>query len=183
MSQLTIYHQDTPNQPTLTTSNGEAIAEKLNAIGVQFERWHANSPLSHGAAQDEVIAAYREPIDRLMKENGYQTVDVVSLTPDHPNKTALREKFLSEHTHSEDEVRFFVEGSGLFCLHPNENVYAVLCEKGDLISVPDGTPHWFDMGTQPHFACIRLFSNPEGWVANYTGEKIADLVPNMETYS
>jgi 1,2-dihydroxy-3-keto-5-methylthiopentene dioxygenase len=183
MSQLTVYHQQQPAQALTSTTDGDEIARQLNAIGVRFERWHASQPLRYGAAPDEVIAAYREPIDRLMREQGYQSVDVVSLTPDHPNKVALREKFLSEHTHSEDEVRFFVEGKGLFCLHIGEHVYAVLCEKGDLISVPNATPHWFDMGTQPHFACIRLFTNPEGWVAQYTGNKIADDVPNLEIYA
>ena len=69
-------------------------------------------------------------------------------------------------------MRFFVAGRGLFTLHIGDYVYAVLCEKNDLISVPAGTPHWFDMGEHPHFVAIRLFNNPEGWVANFTGEDI-----------
>ena len=91
-----------------------------------------------------------------------------------------RQKFLDEHVHSEDEVRFFVRGQGLFYLHFQEQVYAVLCQKNDLISVPDGTRHWFDMGPQPRFTCIRLFSNPEGWVADFTGEDIARQLPRYE---
>jgi 1,2-dihydroxy-3-keto-5-methylthiopentene dioxygenase len=99
------------------------------------------------------------------------------MKPDHPEKAAMRTKFLSEHTHSEDEVRFFVEGSGLFSLHIGGSVYLVTCERGDLLSVPAGTRHWFDMGDSPRFAAIRLFLDPSGWVAKYTGDAIADRFP------
>ena len=115
-----------------------------------------------------------------MQENGFQSVDVVSLNPDHPDKAVLRAKFLNEHTHSEFEVRFFVEGQGLFYLHLGDQVYTVLCEQGDLISVPAGATHWFDMGANPHFKAIRLFTNPEGWVANFTGSDIANRFPKLQ---
>ena len=150
-----------------------AMAEELAKVGVRYEQWQANAKLSDNPGQDEVIEAYREDIERLKREDGYQTVDVVSMTPDHPQKTVARGKFLDEHRHSEDEVRFFVEGQGLFTLHIGERVYEVLCTKGDLISVPANTPHWFDMGPNPRFVAIRLFNNEEGWVAKFTGEDIA----------
>jgi 1,2-dihydroxy-3-keto-5-methylthiopentene dioxygenase len=56
----------------------------------------------------------------------------------------------------------------------------VLCEKNDLISVPAGTPHWFDMGSEPNFTAIRIFDNPEGWVAQFTGDGIADAYPRLD---
>jgi len=56
----------------------------------------------------------------------------------------------------------------------------VLCTKGDLISVPANTPHWFDMGPNPNFTAIRLFNNPEGWVANFTGSDIAQRFNRLE---
>lgn len=179
MSELNIYPDDNP-QRAETYTDYAAISERLQAQGVRFERWEANAPLADDATQEEVIAAYRADIDRLMAENGFQGVDVVSLTPDHPDKQAFREKFLDEHTHSEYEVRFFVDGHGLFYLHLGDKVYAVLCEKGDLISVPAGTAHWFDMGPNPRFKAIRLFTNPEGWVANFTGSDIAKRFPALE---
>jgi 1,2-dihydroxy-3-keto-5-methylthiopentene dioxygenase len=112
----------------------------------------------------------------------FRSSDVVSLRPDHPQKTDLRAKFLSEHTHDEFEVRFFVEGRGLFYLHPDERVIITLCEQGDLISVPAGMKHWFDMGELPDFKCIRLFTNPDGWIAAYTGDPIAERFPRFEQY-
>ena len=180
MSRLRVYDQREPTRPLATELDHDAIARMLGEVGVRFERWEANKPVAPGASQDDVIAAYHDDIERLQKEQGYTAVDVISLAADHPQKDALRQKFLSEHTHSEDEVRFFVAGQGQFTLHIGERIYDVLCEKGDLIGVPDGTPHWFDMGPNPNFIAIRLFTNPEGWVAKFTGEDIAERFPRLE---
>jgi 1,2-dihydroxy-3-keto-5-methylthiopentene dioxygenase len=180
MSSLTVYHESAPEQPLKLLTHAEDIAATLAELGVRFERWQASAPLAPGASPDEVLAAYAPEIQRLKDEQGYVTVDVVSLSADHPQKDELRAKFLDEHRHGEDEVRFFVAGRGLFTLHVEDHVYAVLCEKNDLISVPAGTRHWFDMGERPHFVAIRLFNNPEGWVAKFTGDEIARRFPLLE---
>ncbi|EIM00323.1 acireductone dioxygenase [Rhodanobacter denitrificans] len=179
MSRLRIFDETRPQSPLAEIDEHAAIAAELGKVGVRFEQWQASQPIVPGASQDEVIAAYRGDIDRLMGEEGYQAVDVISLTPDHPDRAALRQKFLSEHTHSEDEVRFFVAGAGQFTLHLGGRVYDILCEQGDLIGVPDGTRHWFDMSEAPYFVAIRLFTNKEGWVANFTGDDIASRFPRM----
>jgi 1,2-dihydroxy-3-keto-5-methylthiopentene dioxygenase len=180
MSRLRIFDQNRGDTPLSTATEHPEIAQALNLVGVRFERWQASRPVAPGASQEEVIAAYRDDIDRLQRDGGYKAVDVISLAPDNPQKDALRQKFLNEHTHAEDEVRFFVAGAGQFTLHIGERVYDVLCEAGDLIGVPDGTRHWFDMGPNPHFVAIRLFTNPEGWVANFTGDDIAKRFPRLE---
>ena len=180
MSNLRIFDDSNPEATLAEASDHGDIARHLAEAGVRFERWQTQADLVAGASQDEVIEAYRHDIDRLMQEQGYQTVDVVSLTPDHPDKAALRKKFLDEHRHSEDEVRFFVDGQGLFSLHIGNRVYEVLCQQGDLISVPANTPHWFDMGPNPRFIAIRLFNNPEGWVANFTGSDIASRFSRLD---
>ena len=179
MSQLRIFDETDGSAPLKTLTEHAAIARELGKAGVRFEYWEASRPVGPGASQDEVIAAYRDDIERLKSSGGYQAVDVISLTPDHPERSALRQKFLNEHTHSEDEVRFFVAGQGLFTLHIGGDVYEVLCCQGDLIGVPDGTPHWFDMSERPYFIAIRLFTNKEGWVANFTGDDIAARFPRL----
>jgi 1,2-dihydroxy-3-keto-5-methylthiopentene dioxygenase len=179
MSRLRIYDHAHAGPPLSTHVQADDIARELARIGVRFERWEAAQPIAPGTSQDEVIAAYRDDIDRLMREGGYRSVDVISLAPDHPDRAALRRKFLQEHTHAEDEVRFFVAGSGQFTLHVDDRVYEVLCEAGDLIGVPDRTPHWFDMSESPSFVAIRLFTSREGWVAEFTGEDIAERFPRM----
>ena len=178
MSQLTIFSEH-DRHPMEALSDGAEIGRRLAAIGVRFERWEAARALTDCASQDDVLAAYEAQVEALKAEYGFKSVDVVSLNPNHPDKAALRAKFLDEHVHADFEVRFFVDGKGLFYIHTSGKVYGVLCEKGDLISVPANTPHWFDMGENPHFKCIRLFTTPEGWVAQFTGDKIAAGYPQF----
>jgi 1,2-dihydroxy-3-keto-5-methylthiopentene dioxygenase len=180
MSRLRIFSEADPVAPQLVANTPEFIAEQLAKIGVRFEQWQAAAPLAPGAAPDEVMAAYRADIDKIVAEKGYQAVDVVSIHPAHPDREAMRRKFLDEHFHKEDEVRFFVAGSGLFTLHVGERVYEILCETGDLIGVPDSTLHWFDMGPEPHFVAIRFFTEPDGWVGHFTGSDWAQRFPRYE---
>ena len=180
MSRLRIFDEANPSAPLSSTEDLATIAARLRDIGVRFEQWQAAQPVQPGATPDEVMAAYRADIDRLVAENGFKTVDVVSIAPDNPNKDAMRAKFLDEHFHKEDEVRFFVAGSGLFTLHVGDKVYEIRCEQGDLVGVPDGTTHWFDMGPEPSFVAIRFFTEPDGWVGHFTGTDIAQRFPRYE---
>jgi 1,2-dihydroxy-3-keto-5-methylthiopentene dioxygenase len=181
MSALTVYADNQPQHGEQIT-DFTAIQNQLNNIGVQFERWTANCPLATDANQESVLLAYADSIDRLKQQYGFQSVDVIKLNPDHQEKAVFRQKFLAEHTHDDFEVRFFVEGRGLFYLHVADKVYAVLCEQGDLISVPANTTHWFDMGENPRFTSIRLFTTPDGWVADFTGSEIAKTFPTFDEY-
>ncbi len=179
MSNLTIYNDNNPDSVILETYNIAKIREELNNIGVNYERWEVQQ-LSNSMSDDDILNAYCDDIEHLKKQAGYKSVDIVRLSPDNPQKCELRTKFLCEHTHSEDEVRFFVEGSGMFYLHVQGRVYMMLCKSGDLISVPSGAKHWFDMGEHPSFTCIRLFTSPNGWAADYTGDNIAGNFPKFE---
>lgn len=179
MTTLTIYEDKNPEKVVVSTSDPAEITGLLDKVGVQFERWKASAELPENATQEQVIAAYKAEVDRLSAAAGYQTVDVIRITPDNPNREALRAKFLDEHIHDEDEVRFFVEGSGAFYLHLGDKVYQVVCTRDDLLSVPAGTLHWFDMGPEPRFTCIRLFITPDGWVAKFTGDKISSVIPRF----
>lgn len=180
MSELTIYPASNSEKIILNTQDANEIAGVLAKEGVRFERWEASVPLSADSSSEDITVAYADQINELKAAEGYITVDTISLAADNPMKDELRAKFLSEHTHSEDEVRFFVRGEGMFYLHLGDNVFQVLCCRNDLISVPANTPHWFDMGPEPDFTAIRLFNNPDGWVANYTGDDIADRFPKFD---
>ena len=180
MSELRIFDVLHPDAGAQVVLEHAAIAGELASIGVRFERWQANEPLAEDADQAAVLAAYAEDVARLNAEYGFKSVDVVSLRADHPQKEAMRSKFLSEHTHDDFEVRFFVDGQGMFYLHVGDKVYAVLCTQGDLISVPSGVTHWFDMGTQPNFKCIRFFTVPEGWVGHFTGSGVDKTILSLD---
>ncbi|MEQ1636303.1 MAG: AraC family ligand binding domain-containing protein [Methylococcales bacterium] len=181
MSILTIYPDNQADQGK-TFSDYADIKAQLQAIDVEFEHWNASTVLAADADQAAVLDAYQKSIDKLNQRYSFKAVDVISLTPNHPDKTALRQKFLSEHVHDDFEVRFFIEGQGLFYLHAGDKVYAVLCEAGDLISVPNNTPHWFDMGENPQFKAIRFFTIAEGWVAEFTGSTIAANFPTFDQF-
>jgi 1,2-dihydroxy-3-keto-5-methylthiopentene dioxygenase len=179
MSVLRVYSERDPARAEEFTAP-EAIARAASEAQVRFERWSATADVADVTAQAAVLEAYASDVARLKELCGFATADVISVRPSTPNHAELRSKFLSEHTHSEDEARFFVEGSGMFCVHHQERIYAFVCERGDLLNVPAGTRHWFDMGPTPHFTCIRMFTDPAGWVASFTGSDIAAQFPRYE---
>lgn len=179
MTQLQIFSASVEHSPLpiLASNAPELIATELAQRGIGYERWPAPQELAATATPEQILVAYAAEIAEVQASGCYPTVDAIRMTPDHPERQALRDKFLAEHTHSEDEVRFFVEGRGLFCLHIGEEVLQVLCETGDFLRVPAGTRHWFDMGSAPQFTAIRFFDNPQGWVAQFTGDPIASRYP------
>ncbi|BBH34768.1 acireductone dioxygenase [Pseudomonas sp. St290] len=176
MSSLAVYHVSSPDIPNKVLTHFEDIAATLIEQGIHFARWEAAAKIQPGAREEDLIAAYQIQIDGLMTERGYVAVDVVSVSSDHPEQAGV----LDEYRHSQDEVRFFVTGRGLFNLHIGDYVYAVLCERNDLITVPAGTRHWFDGGERPHFVTIRLSGDPQGLVAELTGDDIACRFPRLE---
>lgn len=185
MTVLQVMPADDAATVLVRTEDLAEIAAELAPHGIRLERWDTVA-LPADAGQEQVLAAYASEVERVAAEGPYPLVDVVRLVPDDadprwPAKAeAARTKFLEEHTHDEDEVRFFVEGSGCFYLHLGDRVYAVVCTAGDLMSVPAGTTHWFDMGTRPYFCAIRFFQEEDGWVAGFTGSTIASRMPTLD---
>lgn len=156
--------------------NPQEIKTFLNERGVFFDQWSCPIEFDDGATQEEILSAYAKDLDPFMKQGGYLTADVISINALTENYPAIRAKFLAEHTHSEDEIRFFVDGEGLFWFHlDNQPVFNLLCEKGDLISVPAGTKHWFDAGVEnPFVKAIRIFIDTSGWIPEYTDSKVEE---------
>lgn len=185
MSRLSIFpDQAAPSEQSpaavLISDDAAVIQHELQGRGIGFEQWNAATELADDADEACILKAYAKDVATVQRRHGFITVDAIRMTPNHPDREVLRSKFLSEHTHAEDEVRFFVEGRGLFSLHLKDEVLVVLCERGDLIHVPAGTRHWFDMGERPSFCALRFFNNPAGWVADFTGDPIADCFPRLD---
>ncbi len=184
MTHLTTWPAGDPERVLRDTDRPDEIAAALATIGVRFEQW-TTVDLPPGAGQDAVLAAYRKHVDKVVAEQGFVLVDVAALHPTGApgwaaTAAAARAKFLAEHTHADAEVRFFADGAGIFYLHIGDEVHAVLCEAGDLLSVPADTTHWFDMGTDPSFTAIRFFHDPDGWVGDFTGSDIASRFPDFD---
>jgi len=156
------------------TNDVAEIKQFFNERTIFFEQWTCDVVFEDTASQEEILAAYAKDLNPFMKNGGYQTADVISINALTENYDAIRAKFLAEHTHSEDEIRFFVDGQGLFWFNlETEPVFNLLCEKGDLISVPAGTKHWFDAGeNNPFVKAIRIFIDMSGWVPHYTASGV-----------
>jgi 1,2-dihydroxy-3-keto-5-methylthiopentene dioxygenase len=155
------------------TENFDEIKSFLASKGVVIERWEAAQKLSDNDSQETILAAYAHELKPFMQKGGYTTADVVNIHGNVPNLDVIRAKFLQEHTHSEDEVRFFVDGEGGFYFHfeDPEEVVCVVCRAGDFISVPKGYKHWFDFAPKNFVKAIRIFIDQSGWVPNYTGSE------------
>lgn len=180
MTSLTLFADTAPHATLGSARDRDAIIAALAPTGVTLEYWEAGADLSGASDDDAILAAYAGDIETLKAAGDYQSCDVIRLTPDHPDRVAMRAKFLAEHVHDDDEVRFFVEGAALFYIRAGGTVHALECTAGDLIVLPAGTVHWFDMGDRPLFTAIRLFTTPEGWVARLTGDPIAKAIPLYE---
>jgi 1,2-dihydroxy-3-keto-5-methylthiopentene dioxygenase len=151
-------------------SDPERVAAHAASIGLVYERWSAARPLVEDATPEDVLAAYAADVERLKTEGGYVTADVVALSPDTPGLEELLARFRVEHAHDEDEVRFVVAGRGVFTIRPEQGpVTAIEVVAGDLLRVPAGTLHWFDLCADRTIRAIRLFKDPAGWVPRYTG--------------
>ena len=155
--------------------NPDEIKEFLSKYGVLYDQWGVDR-LPQKLIEDynlteeeqqQIIDAYKEELEKLKAEKGYITEDIVVLHEGTPNLEALLEKFKREHHHTDDEVRFVVHGSGVFPLKLDGEVVEVWVEAGDLIVVPAGTRHWFELDENRKIKCIRVFKTPAGWEAIY----------------
>jgi 1,2-dihydroxy-3-keto-5-methylthiopentene dioxygenase len=152
-----------------TVNDFAEVAAYLRGIGIQYERWSADRPLADDATAETVLAAYAEPIAALKAQGGYVTADVIDIVPQTPNLDAMLAKFSREHWHDEDEVRFVVAGRGIFHIHPpGQPVVGIEVVPGDLLRVPRGTHHWFDLCGERRIRAIRLFQDTSGWTPHYT---------------
>ena len=151
----------------------EDIADALAAEGIWYRRFEASDQLPNAAADGQILDAYREPIEKLMAEGGYVTADVINVKPETPGLDGMLSRFNKEHYHDEDEVRFIVHGRGLFHIHPPAGeVFSIEVVKGDMIRVPRGTHHWFDLCSDRTIRAIRLFQDQSGWTPHYTGSGV-----------
>ncbi|HEV2829812.1 MAG TPA: cupin domain-containing protein [Pyrinomonadaceae bacterium] len=147
----------------------EAIAAYLNRNGIDYERWTPAHSVAPDAPPEEILRAYAKEIEELKARGGYVTVDVIDVSPETPGLETMLAKFSSEHWHDEDEVRFIIAGHGLFHIHTKAGpVIAIEVEAGDLIRVPRGTWHWFNLCADRRIRAIRLFQDMAGWTPVYT---------------
>lgn len=149
------------------------VRDYLAGIGIEYERWETPADLPENASAEQVLSAYASQIEDLKQRGGYVAADVIDVNAGTPGLDAMLAKFNIEHTHDEDEVRYIVAGRGLFHIHPPQGpVVAIEVEAGDLMRVPRGTLHWFDLCGDRCIRAIRLFQDKSGWTPHYTGSGV-----------
>ena len=137
------------SQPTRTFA-----ADELAKLGVLYRR------IPVDASEGELA--------RIRRERGYVEQDEVSLSKETPNLDAICAKFDKEHHHTLDEVRFVVEGEGIFDVRDQSDQWVrIHVETGDLIIIPAGKHHRFYLTPSKAIRCVRLFLNNEGWAPLY----------------
>lgn len=149
-------------------TNPKEIAAFLAPLGITYQRWPLEDRVDPEAQPEEILAAYAAEIDELKRRGGYVTADVINVTPATPKLDEMLDRFNKEHRHADDEVRFIVKGHGIFHIHPDDGlVFSIQMEAGDMINVPAGTRHWFDLCGDRTIRAIRLFKDPSGWTPLY----------------
>lgn len=167
MAVVTILNEDK------TLKSHEEIVPALAKHGIDYERWTPSQPIADNAPAEEILNAYAREIEILKQRGGYVTADVIDVNPGTPGLEEMLAKFNREHWHDEDEVRFIIAGHGLFHIHANSGaVLAIEVEAGDLIRVPRGTLHWFNLCTDRRIRAIRLFQDKAGWTPQYTESRV-----------
>ena len=132
----------------------ELSAEDLRAEGVLYEQL--------------IEGAFRQRLDTLKRERGYVQEDEIALRPSTPGLEAICAKFVDEHLHDEDEVRWIREGEGIFDIRSRGDRYMrVVVEADDLIVVPAQRYHRFELTERKTIRAVRLFKDPSGWVPRY----------------
>jgi 1,2-dihydroxy-3-keto-5-methylthiopentene dioxygenase len=154
----------------------EDVRNFLSARKIQYEKWDlgrvspelVNQSLFSDSDKETVLSAYESELQDLRNNHGYIKVDVIALSSKIPGIEEKLDVFRKEHLHTEDEVRFILDGRGIFFIHPeNESVFEIEVHAGDFISVPAYTWHWFDLCQERHIKAIRLFQKEDGWVPVY----------------
>lgn len=165
-----IWNDTNYNQYVSCYKTFDEINTALQKRGIVYEKWEAAKFLTANSTDKEILTAYKADIDRISKKFGITSFDVCQVTENNPKKAEIRKKFNIEHTHSDEAVRFFVEGSGCFYVHFEERkeIVRFLATKDHFLVLPKGIKHWFDMGPDPNFRAIRFFATDKSWCAHYT---------------
>lgn len=153
----------------------EAIAGYLHDRGLLYRSWGIgriksslrNSYTLRFGDRRALLKLYAGEIMELKAGQGYVTEDLEVLSDQIPCLDAILEKFSREHHHTDDEVRFVIDGGGVFTIRQDALIFDVAVEPGDLLVVPAYTRHWFNLTEERKIKCIRIFKDPAGWEAVY----------------
>jgi len=160
-----------------TIEDATAVRRFLAEQAVPYEFWDVtrldgkgllDAPTLGPSEQQAVLDAYSAELEELKANKGYLKADIVALWEQTPKLDELLKIFDREHYHTEDEVRFTIDGSGIFGVRSlGGEWFDVVVERGDLIIIPARRHHRFTLTDERRIKCIRVFQDEEGWKAIY----------------
>lgn len=177
MSSLAVYLNTSPQLPNKVLNHADDIASTLAAVSIDYRQLELPAALRPGCEQADFDAAYGLWLQALMGEQGYVRQELFNLQRNHPQKLELRARHLDEQVQGSASAWLFVGGFAQLSIHLQGYVYLLQGERGDLLSLPAGTRHWFDLGEEPHALVLRLSADDEAPVL--TGEEIASRFPRL----
>ena len=181
MTTLSVYQQFAPELPNKVLTHVEDIVSTLAEVGVRFAHWPVAIARTVAPRVEALQVTYQAQITQLMNETGWLVVDVLSPF-EHPHKAELRATLLQERRHAGEHVHWCVAGRGLFALHIADQVFEVLCEKGDLIALPADVKYWLDIGEKADLVAIHLCATAEAEVAHITGDPVSERFTRLEEW-
>ncbi|HEU5337888.1 MAG TPA: cupin domain-containing protein [Sulfuricaulis sp.] len=157
-----------------------AVQSRLARLGITLRHWPApadprarelmQQKSLNDAEKEELLGFVQNRFEELKREMGYQTRDMVVIHEDIPGLAEMLGKFDKIHTHSDDEVRYILDGTGYFgFVDPDGKQFLLEVRGGDYINVPADTEHWFEMRGCTRCKAVRYFIDTSGWTPNYTG--------------
>ena len=157
----------------------ETIAAELAPLNVGLSYWTTgdNSELQqllqlealNEAEKEQVLVSLDHYFESLKTNLGYTSRDLIVLHPDVPNLDGLLSKFNNVHTHADDEVRYIIDGEGIFgFVRPDGSQVELTVQASEYINVPAGTEHWFYLTERSRVKAIRYFAGTSGWTPEYT---------------
>ncbi|MGF1511182.1 MAG: acireductone dioxygenase [Myxococcota bacterium] len=168
----------------LATRDLTVIQETFVPLMVRVEAWPTapevhlllNRPILSEEDKERILTGHDAYFRKLQKEHGYRARDLIVLHSEVPNLEAMLARFERCHTHDDDEVRYIVDGEGVFgFVMPDETQVHLTVQTGEFINVPAGTEHWFYLTESRRIKAIRYFTQTEGWVPVYTDTPIRPL--------
>jgi 1,2-dihydroxy-3-keto-5-methylthiopentene dioxygenase len=157
----------------------DAIQGELTPCGVRLSHWPTGTQPRLVALlgqvslsldeKEEVLTGLDHYFQQLQQEQGYQTRDLIVLHADLPGLAGALQKFAPTHFHTDDEVRFIVDGEGVFgFVRPDGSQVALTVQAGEFINVPANAEHWFVLTEAMRIKAVRYFTDTSGWAPNYT---------------
>lgn len=158
----------------------QSISKELAPLNIQLRHWaigedgqlksHLASYSLDDNEKEQVLQSLDRYFEQLKQTAGYQERDLIVLHPGIPNLDEMLKKFDSIHTHADDEVRYIIDGEGIFgFVRPDGSQVELTVQPEEYINVPAGCEHWFYLTQNRRIKAIRYFIGKEGWVPQYTG--------------